>query len=287
MPFVKLDCGILNSTLWFEREAREVFLTALLMAEPFETHTPLPQIAIDSLELTGWSVPPGWYGFVPAASVGIIHRAKVSEAAGLQALQRLGSPEDTSRSKDFDGRRLVRVDGGFIVLNFMKYRDRDYSAAERQRRYRKRLALRRENVASHRNITQAEAEAEVEVQKKNKSAHIDRQPVQGSGAFEPGSLPRDHMRHALCGPAMKICLKEWEYTTLAKALNTPDAGEARAVLARFLEQLEGAVGAQNPIGPFTWIEKQFHAYLKSIGKVAPTLKPKPRGVAEILAEKAK
>ncbi len=164
MPFVKLDCGILNSTLWFEREARELFITALLMAEPIETTEPTPQIAIGSLEYTGWYVPPGWYGFVPAASVGIIHRAKVPEAEGMEAMKRLGEPEDTSRSPDFEGRRLVRVDGGFIVLNYMKYRERDYTTAERSKRYRQRLASRRDKSSSHRDITQAEAEAEVEVQ---------------------------------------------------------------------------------------------------------------------------
>lgn len=161
MPFVKLDCGILNSTLWFERECREVFLTALLMAEPFETQEPLAQIAIHSLDNTGWFVPPGWYGFVPAAGIGIIHRAQVDEKLGFAALAKLGDPEQSSRSPEFEGRRLVRVDGGFIVLNYMKYRDRDYTAAQRQRRYRQRQRSRRDSTQSHRHITQAEAEAEV------------------------------------------------------------------------------------------------------------------------------
>lgn len=33
---------------------------------------------------------------------------------------------------------MVRVDGGFILLNYLRYRDRDYSNAERQRRFRDR-----------------------------------------------------------------------------------------------------------------------------------------------------
>jgi len=57
---------------------------------------------------------------------------------GLDALEKLGEPEQSSRTPDFDGRRLVRVDGGYIVLNFGKYRERDYTAAKRQRRYRER-----------------------------------------------------------------------------------------------------------------------------------------------------
>lgn len=160
MPFVKLDCGMLDSTLWFERDAREVFITALLMAEPFEVITPAAQIEVRSLDLTGWLVPPEWYGIVPAAGIGIIARAQVDRELGLRALEQLGSPEVGSRSKEFDGRRLVRINGGYIVLNYFKYRDRDYTTAERSRRYRERKAekSRRDVTESHRDITQAEAE---------------------------------------------------------------------------------------------------------------------------------
>lgn len=165
MPFVKLDCGILSSTLWFERTARELFITALLMAEPFETIDAMPQIASDSLDFTGWSVPPGWYGFVPAANVGIIHRACLEVNDDTRAaLASLGLPEVGSRSQDFDGRRLVRVDGGFIVLNFIKYRDKDATTADRSRRWRERQKLKQATRVSDTPTRvirhQAEAEAE-------------------------------------------------------------------------------------------------------------------------------
>jgi hypothetical protein len=147
MPFVKLDCGILNSTLWIDRAARELFITALLMAEPYELLEPLPQIAVDALDFTGWHVPPGWYGFVEAAGPGIIHRAGLDDGPGpiyqaaVEALRRLGEPEPASRSHEFEGRRLVRVDGGFIVLNFIKYREKDATTADRSRRWRERQRL--------------------------------------------------------------------------------------------------------------------------------------------------
>lgn len=137
MAFVKLDTAILDSTLWIERDCREVFITALLMADPHELTDPAPQLCIKSLEGTGWIVPPGWYGFVKAAGAGIVRRAGIDNLeAGLMALVRLGQPEQESRSQDFEGRRLVRVDGGFVVLNYMKYRDRDHSAKDRMRRLR-------------------------------------------------------------------------------------------------------------------------------------------------------
>lgn len=174
MPFVKLDCKMLDSTTWLDREAREVFITALLMARPHELETPAAQIKIHSLRPTGWKVPPGWYGFVAAAGIGIVARAGIEMAAGLRALERLGAPEPDSRSRDFDGRRLVRIDGGFIILNFMKHWDRDETGAERQRRYRQRQAALQQqkaeaarhtvtNVTSRNEVTNKIKEVEVEV----------------------------------------------------------------------------------------------------------------------------
>ena len=136
MAFVKLDCGILNSTLWVEREPRDVFITALLMAEPHEVVAPMPQYEVRSLTKTGFQVPPGWYGFVQAAGPGIVRRALSELEAGMDALEKLGSPDLESRSSDFEGRRLVRVDGGYIVLNYMKYREKDATSADRSKRYR-------------------------------------------------------------------------------------------------------------------------------------------------------
>jgi hypothetical protein len=81
-------------------------------------------------------VQPGWYGLVPAAGIGIINRALLEKEEGMKALEILGAEDKESRSKDFGGRRLVRVDGGYIVLNFIKYREKDHTNAERQRRFR-------------------------------------------------------------------------------------------------------------------------------------------------------
>jgi len=142
MAFVKLDCGMLDSTIWLDREARELFITALLMAVPFELKEPAPQIRVQSLEETGFIVPPGWYGRVEAAGSGIIHRAGMELQAGMAALVRLGEPEVDSRTPDFEGRRLVRVAGGYLALNFARYREKDHTAAERSKRYRQRKMTR-------------------------------------------------------------------------------------------------------------------------------------------------
>lgn len=110
-------------------------------------------------------------------------------------------------------------------------------------------------------------------ERERNGARAHRNPVQGSGAFEPGSLPRDHMRHALCGPEFKICLKTWEFDVLAKAYNQPENPHGtRALISQFIEVLEKSVTPNNPIGPFSWVEKEFHTYLKSVGKVPASIK---------------
>lgn len=138
MSFVKLDCAIVDSSLWVERDTRSIFITALVMAEPHELTAAAPQIAVDSLQETGWMVPPGWYGLVRAAGTGIVRRDGLDLVAGMAALRALGNPDPHSRSQRHDGRRLVRINGGYIVLNYFEYRDRDYGAAERMRRLRSR-----------------------------------------------------------------------------------------------------------------------------------------------------
>lgn len=155
-----------------DRSAREVFITALLMALPGEVTTPTPQLTVRSLRKTGWMVPPGWYGLIPAAGSGIIRRAGVKPSLGLDALERLGEPEEGSRTPEFGGRRLVRIDGGYLVLNFMRYREHDETAAARMRRYRQRrkeeseqVTRNNRHVTSRSDVAVADAEADAETTK--------------------------------------------------------------------------------------------------------------------------
>lgn len=210
MSFVKLDSGILQSTLWIDRDARDVFITALLMAEPQEFPEGAEQLHVERIELTGWKAPPGWYGFVPAAGPGIVRNALVDKTQGMEALGRLGEPDPESRSQDFGGRRLVRINGGYLVLNFFTYRDRDYTSATRSKRYRERKkekaqdvpsrpqqspenvthptvspvtprVTRDESVTRTRDITQAEAEAEADlhVRGRESAKEVPREPSLG------------------------------------------------------------------------------------------------------------
>lgn len=150
--FIKLDTQILDSTLWVERECRDVFITAMLLAEPYELNEPAEQLEVRAIKGTGFVVPPGWYGFIRTAGSGIVRRALLDAEAGLVALEKLGSVDPESRSQDFGGRRLVRIDGGYLVLNFMNYRDHDYTSAVRSKAYRDRKKLGK-NVTQLRTVT--------------------------------------------------------------------------------------------------------------------------------------
>lgn len=166
MPFVKLDCGILDSSLWVDRAQREVFITALLMAVPRELTEAFPSLHPETGTVTGWEVPAGWYGLVEAAGPGIVRRSLLEMTEGMAALVSLTEPDPMSRSDKNGGRRLARIDGGYIVLNFMEYRDKDHTGADRARRYRERLkenqTSHRDTVTSHRDITHADADADAE-----------------------------------------------------------------------------------------------------------------------------
>lgn len=105
----------------------------------------------------------------------------------------------------------------------------------------------------------------------------ERRRVQGPGAFGAGALPRDHKHHRICGPAMRICLKEWEYNELARQYGEPDPVKALVVLSQFLEVLEKSVTPNDSIGPFNWVEKNFQVWMKSTGKAPVMLEPKING----------
>jgi hypothetical protein len=138
MPFVKLDTGILHSTVWADVILSRVFLASLLMAEPYVVDEPTPSFALDASSTTAqdYMIPPGRYGLVPAADVGILREAGFPGLDGHAALARLCSPEPNSRSPEHGGRRMARISGGFLILNYAKYRDKDNTRKERQRRFR-------------------------------------------------------------------------------------------------------------------------------------------------------
>lgn len=142
--YTKLFGSLLASTIWREDDkVRIVWITLLAMA--------------DQRGVAEGSIP------------GIADLARVSIEDCEKALARLQEPDRYSRSPEHDGRRVRAVEGGFLVLNHGKYRER-LNAEERreyQRRWqaeRRRVDTMSTNVDSRRQmstvLTQAEAEAE-------------------------------------------------------------------------------------------------------------------------------
>lgn len=114
MPFVKLDTGIVDSSLWVEPAATcKCWVTMLAMADPA--------------------------GLVRATAPGIAKRSHLTMKQTLKALDTFESPDAHSRSTNDEGRKIRRVDGGYQIINYDKYRKFDYTAAERMKRHRERV----------------------------------------------------------------------------------------------------------------------------------------------------
>ena len=80
------------------------------------------------------------HGNVKASIPGIARLAGVEIEDAMKSLEILKSPDEWSRTKDHEGRRLETIDGGWNVLNYEKYRDyrtkEQILAAERKAEYR-------------------------------------------------------------------------------------------------------------------------------------------------------
>lgn len=96
--YTKLFASILDSSVWsLSKEARLLWITMLVKKDRDQV--------------------------VRAAVPGLAHAARITLQEAEAGLKELMKPDPYSRSKDFDGRRLEEVSGGWLVLNGEKYRD--------------------------------------------------------------------------------------------------------------------------------------------------------------------
>src|SRR3990167_3482640 len=142
--YTKLFNSILASTVWSEPvETRIVWITLLAMA--------------------------GKDGIAEGSLPGLAVFARLDVAAVEIALTRLSAPDPHSRSKEFEGRRIEAVDGGWKIINHGKYRAklnaderREYNRVK-QSEYRQRLSRNVNHVNDNEhNVHIAEAEAEAD-----------------------------------------------------------------------------------------------------------------------------
>lgn len=75
-------------------------------------------------------------GVVHGSVPGLAHLAGVSVDECERALEKFKGPDKWSRSQENEGRRIEAVDGGWVVLNHVKYRDEkgDYRKAYNRRK---------------------------------------------------------------------------------------------------------------------------------------------------------
>lgn len=162
MPnYTKLFNSIVTSTIWTEDDkTRIVWITMLAISDQNgEVHASIP---------------------------GLARLAGVSVEDAEKAINCFLGPDKYSRTEDFEGRRIVKISGGWELLNHTKYRkmaskeDAKEANAERQRRFRDREKERNATVTdSNATVTDecdsngvvtekrdiAEAEADTEVEK--------------------------------------------------------------------------------------------------------------------------
>ncbi len=134
--YVKVFDNILDSSVWEEPHATvRVWLAFLCMADENGVIQ-----AVDSA--------------IRKRAGGSKNRAKVTDEEWKEAISTLESPDIESKDKDYGGRRIERIEGGWLVLNKKKYRDirtrKQMQDAERQRRHR---AKKRDTSRESRDVT--------------------------------------------------------------------------------------------------------------------------------------
>ncbi len=116
-PFTHLFSSITSSSIW--RAPKEVRLTWITMLAKADKD-----------------------GEVWASVGGLADEARITREECLSALEALLSPDDDSRTKEHEGRRIVAIDGGWRLLNYKKYygiakaEDRKAALTEAQRNRR-------------------------------------------------------------------------------------------------------------------------------------------------------
>jgi hypothetical protein len=149
------------------------------------------------------------YGRVEASIIGLARAANVSLDECKTAINVLESPDIHSRNQDNEGRRIEKIDGGWIVLNYVKYREK---AKERNadwwKEYRKDRKdtgkpikydtyhnnittnhnISQQSATNHNNITTTETETETQTETDTEKEHIQKKKQKESYAFKPPSI---------------------------------------------------------------------------------------------------
>jgi hypothetical protein len=150
LSYAKLYSSITESSLWSEpKDVRLLFVSMLARADAT--------------------------GFVEASVPGLARMANLTIEEAEIALETLEGPDRHSKNPEHDGRRILKVPGGWTLLNYEAYRNRrsDDERREYMRNYMQEYRTRKPAVNNSANgkhdvnhgkapLAQAEAEAEVD-----------------------------------------------------------------------------------------------------------------------------
>lgn len=155
MSYAKLFSTITESSLWStSKETRLLFVSMLARANAV--------------------------GFVEASIPGLARMANLTRKETEKALRELMAPDRDDKSGNNEGRRLVKMDGGWGIVNYEVYRNRRDEEERRaymreyMAQYRKKTAV-NSGKPSKPQLAQAEGEAapEAEGERENAPAPVD------------------------------------------------------------------------------------------------------------------
>jgi hypothetical protein len=108
--FTKLFGTIITSSIWSEDDKTRIMWITLLACADSD-------------------------GYCSGSIVGFAAMARMTLEQAEAAMNRLESPDPHSRTPDHEGRRVLKVDGGWLLANYSKYREK--AQKEERREYLK------------------------------------------------------------------------------------------------------------------------------------------------------
>lgn len=107
--FTKLDSGIVHSTIWIQpHDVLRAWIALLALADQ--------------------------HGIARTAAPALAHLCMIPLDRMREILRTLESPDEDSRSEADDGRRIVKIEGGWRLVNHAAYRARRDTDTERERK---------------------------------------------------------------------------------------------------------------------------------------------------------
>ena len=142
--FTKLFNSIITSSVWSEDDKTRIMWVTMLAI-------------VDSQGLVSGSIP------------GMSAIARMSLKDAEKSIQALCQPDPYSRSKEYEGRRLIEVDRGWLIVNYVKYRQRRDAERRKDQNRQAQKRFRRKQKISQSKPKSAQAEAEAEAYKLKES----------------------------------------------------------------------------------------------------------------------